>query len=354
MLYNALYIGSKWCDSLPQHGLSNVSRDIITSLKASGQAKCHWFAFDEYYVKHKEFGDKALIKLCKEKKFDFIILDWMHGIVVEGDVEGGQTIISDNDCLFTRIWANHTKPHWFNPSFKTLDIIANKMKIPIIGKAWDTIDYPYIDMCERLKPYLKFHIISDSTYLLYTVKDPNHYLVLWPPRDPDLFYHPGENAKDIPISFIGRYTKLNTNREEMLDRLQTRIEIFCAGGQRYNTRLTPQQYASCFRRSKIALSFPQSITGISQVNGRMMEAIMSGALLMEDLNLETVKFFTPMVDYVAFYGSSDLHLKASYFIHHEDQRMEIAHNGYKKAMQYFNNDRFWEIVINKLKEKNAL
>lgn len=100
-MHNILYIGEKWHDMEPIHGI--VSMNLPDVLESTGLVKCQWFAIDEFYMKYRRLGDDVLVKLCQNNKFDFIILNW----------NGGDLNL--------------------NPCPNTLDILAHKMNIPMIG-----------------------------------------------------------------------------------------------------------------------------------------------------------------------------------------------------------------------------
>ncbi len=323
--YNVLYIGAKWHAANPEYGICSVKYDAIGTLEATGFAKCDWFGFDEFWVTHNKQPDEALIELCKQNKFDFIILDWFNGVPK------------------------------LNPIFETLDILTNEMNIPMIGIWWDMIYFPSIMQAEALLPYVKFHIIQDTSVVFYTVKDPSRYLFLWLVRDPTLYYDEGEENRDIPISFIGRLKKPDLDRSKFLKVFEGYgINVFHAGGQMEGKKLSMEEYASYIRRSKITLSFPQSVRHLPQASGRAIEAMLSGSMVLEEMNLENAKLFRGMKDYVAFHTDTDMVLKAMYFMANDEERIKIAQSGRKRAMEFYSNERFWGIVLNRLKRENAL
>ncbi len=344
-MYQIIYIGSKWCDSLPDHGLSPTVHNIVASFNASGLGKCQHFSFDEYYFQHKKSGDEALIKLCQEVKPDFIMMD-----VFNGQAEKGKN--GEFTCGRAYTWLNP-----IIPTFATL----KKMKIPMVAVSWDTVWEANIELTRFLLDYINFNVLVDTVLPLYLVDRPDRYIVLWTPQDPNLYYDAGEENRDIPISFIGRYNKPilisggTTGRPQTINFLRSRgIDIFHSGGQREKTSVSVEEYASFIRRSKIGLNLPKSHSGLSQITGRTFEILLSGSMLLEEINLETLRFLSPMIDYIAFQGSEDLYAKALYFMRNDDARMEIAQNGYKKAVKHYNNIAFWQAVIDKLKEDNAL
>lgn len=351
-MYRVLHISSKYCDSYIPHGLSNTLHNIDGSINCSGLAQCKLFCYDEYYFENKVPGDKAILDLCTKYNFDFVLIDGYNGTVEE-------TTSSDPEKHMISEKTNRSfkpKGHtWLNPSLETLTILKNDFKLPLISIWYDSVYRMNIELAEFLSDYVDFSIVLDSSFLHYCVRDPTRYLTLWTPQDPHLYYDIGEENKDIPISFIGRLNKSRTGRKTRLKYLRDNgIKVFHSGGQREKTALSITQYADYIRRSKIGLSFPKSRSTISQITGRTFEIILSGSMLLEELNLETLRFFTPMVDYIPFYGLDDLWAKARYFMYFNDERMAIAENGRKKAEQYYSNTKFWQIVIDKLKQDNAL
>ena len=81
------------------------------------------------------------------------------------------------------------------------------------------------------------------------------------------------------------------------------------------------------------------------MQGRIFEATLCGAMLLESDNPETELWFEPMVDYVPFVNETDLVEKAKYYLEHDDERERIASNGHQKAKKMYNCERFWTIVF---------
>lgn len=313
-----LYIGTKWCDADPACGISPC--DVPDTFEATGLGESTWFAFDEFHRENGgKAGDDALIKLCEDNKYDFIVLDWM---------------------------GNYIK---INPVPRTLDILSHKLNIPMIGIWWDTVYADNIRRAETLLDFCKFHIVTEGCFIFYIVKDPSRYLGLWPPRNQKLFYDAGEKQRDIPLSFIGGLERPGVDRGAKIEKLrkQGKVDIFHSGGQRTKTKISFEKYASLIRRSKISLNFPVG-RGVSQLNARTMEAMLSGSMLLEDLNLETLRLFTPGIDYIAFSGHNDLVSKCKDYMNNDEERIKIAQSGYNRVTKYHNARVFWEKVINRL------
>lgn len=90
-----------------------------------------------------------------------------------------------------------------------------------------------------------------------------------------------------------------------------------------------------FKCSKINLN----ITLRSIKNGiplRCMDIMGAGGFLMTNYQSDFLNHFTPDVDFVYFESKDDLINKCSYYLAHDDIRMEIADNGHRKVCQFHN------------------
>lgn len=85
-----------------------------------------------------------------------------------------------------------------------------------------------------------------------------------------------------------------------------------------------------FQNSKINLNMTlRSIhTGIPL---RAMDIMGCGGFLLTNYQEDFLHFFEPGVDYVFYSGEEELAGLAEYYLEHEEERMEIARNGYEKV-----------------------
>ena len=85
-----------------------------------------------------------------------------------------------------------------------------------------------------------------------------------------------------------------------------------------------------FAASKINLNFtiPNIKSGIPL---RIWDILGSGGFLMTNYQAEIPYYFKEGVDLVCFDGVEDLCEKAGYYLRHEDERCQIARNGYEKV-----------------------
>lgn len=318
-----LGITEKWCDGNPEAGPTNSEHNLWGSLEAFDLATHDRFHFDEYYHTHNCPGDEALLARCIESQPDLLVLTWLP------------------------YSAHNRKP--LNPKLHTLDLIQRKLLIPIVAIWFDSV-WPHImDLAELILPLVEFNVVLDSTtaYLQRT-KHPEKYLPMWTPQDPQIFYD-GNMDRDIGISFIGSVDSYSDRCAGIAALRLNGIEVYQTGGQRERP-LLPDQYARTYMRTKIALSFSQTrgYPAYTQTKGRIFEATLCGAMLLDAENTETSSWFEPMVDYVPFTDEADLVGKARYYLEHDVERMEIASRGYQKAQERYTGERFWRIIFSKV------
>jgi len=314
-----LFAIEKWCDYNPAMGNSPNDSYLIGSLEASGLATYERLNFDEYYYFHKKEADNFLLDICLNSRPDFVMLSW---------------------------YGDNTP---YNPKLKTIDEIHNKFNIPIVAIWYDSVAPQSQVFPETLLPVVDLNIVVDSTtaYLQKT-RQPEKCLPLWVPHDPRIFNNPNLE-RDIELSFVG---SVNSNRfplrQAAIDTLRKNgIEVYQTGGQR-EKRVTIEEYANIYKRSKIALNFSKNSLFIDQTKARIFEATLCGALLLENENSETKKYFEPMVDYVAFKDFDDLVDKVNYYLRHDDDRTRIAAHGYQKVTEKYNNINFWKSIFSKI------
>lgn len=88
-----------------------------------------------------------------------------------------------------------------------------------------------------------------------------------------------------------------------------------------------------FHESKINLNFtiPNIKSGIPL---RVWDVLGSGGFLLTNYQAELPYYFEEGKDLVCFDGVEDLREKVAYYLKHEDERVQIAQNGYKKVKEH--------------------
>ena len=305
-----LMLGEKWNAHNPELGPSMMDWIFFGSLESSGLATYDRLNYDEYPNQYS--FDKKVLNMCIENKPNFIfITSWLLSPL----------------------------------TFKTLKIIKEHLKIPCVVVWGDSVNH--MEKAESLLPYIKFNIPleSPSYYLQVTNQSQKYLPVAFTPLDPRIFYNPNMK-RDMDVSFLGTM-KDHPDRYAGIFALRSNgIEVIQSGGHEEN-RLSVNEYASVYQRSKVALNFCYHPNGEVQVKGHVFEATSCGSMLLEADNPLTSIYFEPMVDYVPFSDEKDLVDKVRYYLAHDDEREEIASNGNKKVSERYNCKIFWKAVLNK-------
>ena len=87
--------------------------------------------------------------------------------------------------------------------------------------------------------------------------------------------------------------------------------------------------------SKINLEIT-SKTFKSGMTQRLFDIMASGGFVISNFQAEIPDFFIPGKDLVLYESIPDLLEKIYYYLSHEDERLQIAENGMKKATKYHN------------------
>jgi len=312
---HVLFVTEKWCDCNPNHGPTNSEHNFFGSLEATGLATQSRFHFDEYYFRFKRRGDEALLTLCMESNPDVIFFTWAPAGL-------------------------------HNPTRSTFYKIRHEMGIPIIVMWSDFVWAHFADLAKSLSPFIDLNVIRDSEATLEKVTDREKYLLMWTPQDPRIFYNPGLE-RDIRISFLGSIQDFPDRLSGIAKLKACGMDVYQTGGQREH-RMSIEDYAQVYQRSTIVLNFNRTPGGTHlHLKGRVFEATLCGAMLLDSENPETPKWFEPMVEYVPFRGENDLVDKTRYYLAHDAERIEIAERGYRRAKERYSAEAFWKIFLDK-------
>jgi len=300
-----------------QYGNSNEEHVISGPLRSAAIANSVEYYFDQD-SSGGLFNDSKLVAMAAHERPDLIVL-----------------------CNF-----NPTNKRY--PSIDLLSAIRSKLQVPILMMWPDSTSQGAVELAKKISGVSDLNVMLDSNNLAEQFSESPKYLQLWTALDMSVFY-PGEDTRNIEVSFLGTTGGFRRIRETYLDYLtQNGAPLHRPGGQYGPMAL--EDYASVLRRSKMSINFSHSVGDTHQIKGRVFEVMFSGAMLLESANAETSKFFTPMVDYVEFDSQQDLLEKTNYYLAHESERKEIAQNGFLKATTQYNYRTFWNQISDKLEE----
>lgn len=314
MKSNILFVNEKYCDGSPDVGFSNSFHNLFNTFEQSrpdfNLTTLHLDESESIYGVHL---DTILPDYCVKFNIKIIQFCMMNGSKGNPSIECLKKL--KNLGIFLCFHWPDTGPGWGIQTIQSLNGIAD------LHISWDNPHSPYHDGL---------------------VNEKNH-LSLWVPQD-KLLYYPQE--QDISISFIGspRYQ----DRGFLLGHLlKSYPDILIKGGQRED-KLSPHQYAAYIRRSKIGINFSLSPAMFYQTKGRIFEIVASKSMLFEFKNPATEKLFEVGVDYVDFNSTTEMIDKIKYYITHEEERAQIAQNGFDKFQKKYTAQIFWDTIIDRI------
>lgn len=309
MKNKVLFITEKWCDGIPQRGLTNNYHNLFGTFKNSyPDSNFNILHLDECAHLLKTHIDNVLPEVYKKVKPDIVIF----------------SLLGKSDLNPTKYSYNFLKD-------KNVKMI---FMWPDIGIDWGK---PQIE--NELKTFADLHVSWGAENNLKEDK----LLSLWAPQDEKLYFPVEECEKTIDCSFIGstRYEE----RERYLKYLvNNKVNVHIDGGQR-EKKLTPKQYASLIQKTKININFPFSPSGFDQCKGRVWEILATGGFLLERKNLATKNFLTPQHDYVEYSDENDLKEKINYYLKNEEERIKIQQNGFKTYKLKYSSKIFWDLIL---------
>lgn len=315
MTVKILIVGERWCDATPGGSLSNLNHNIIGSLETTGLAAIKTLFLDEVAAGGGSV-DQATIDAVAAEPLDLLFLTPLPG-------------------------------HPINPKPETLALARMKYGIPVAAMYWDSALPGQVKFADEFGDAVDFNIAIDC-YTVYPQIStrPETYLPLWTPQDPRVFYR-DETVRDIDLSFIGS-TARYADREGALAGLATAgIAVTKSGGQREQP-LSIEAYAAMLRRSKVTLNFSKVFAPevpSHQFKGRVLEAMLCGALLLEPNNLQTQRWFTAGNEYDTFGSFDELVEKAKFYLSNQEARLAMTERALEKAETAMSAHAFWTAVF---------
>lgn len=147
---------------------------------------------------------------------------------------------------------------------------------------------------------------------------------------------------------------------------QERIRTFQAVGEKHDMHLWTLSDTSCLRNVKVRggadtdVMMPKIIK-CSKINLnltnrpiktglplRIFDIMGCGGFLISNYQSEIPEYFEPDRDIVLYGSVQELLEKIDYYLKHEDERLQIAQNGYEKVKENFTYDRRLEIMFETL------
>ena len=84
---------------------------------------------------------------------------------------------------------------------------------------------------------------------------------------------------------------------------------------------------------------------------RAMDIMGCGGFLLTNYQQDFLDFFEPGIDYIYYSNKKELLYLADYYLLHEEERQEIARNGYKKVKEGHTYQNRIELLLECMKER---
>lgn len=309
-----LFVTEKWCDGNPQAGVTNSLHNLFGSLEVSDVASYSTLHFDEYHLTHGRNVDNELLRVCREDRPDVVVGSYL--------------------CHPAHL---NVKPDTWAK--------VKEMGIPVVFIWFDTV-LPFVgNIADSLAPYSTLSVALDTTEPPVTNKD--KFLSMWTPQDTRHYFNP-HSIRDIDVCFLGSVQGYQDRIVGIEALKYNGIEVMHMGGQRENP-LPLEAYTSVMQRSKICLSFPRYRGApFIQAKGRIFEATLCGAMLMDADNDQTKHWFTPNEHYVSFTSEADLVEKVKYYLREHSERESIAQAGWLRSTTGYTPRNFWRTILEKV------
>lgn len=168
------------------------------------------------------------------------------------------------------------------------------------------------------------------------------------PHDTRFFYPDTDKKTPIDVLFNG-----NTHMDERVlyinEIYNNKIDIKVTGGfLKKDMNLSRELYAEQFRKSKICLSFSQSMFCYTQRKSRVTEILASGSLCMMT-HPETLIYNNQAIlienEHFVSMNFSDCVDKINFYLSNEKERLRIARNGYEYYINNLSPKPFWEYIF---------
>lgn len=316
---------------------------LIDSLNSSGIGEAIPFCYDEYSQSN---SDKpfvvALVDTIIETNPDMIVFESVNlGLI--------STILTGS--VSSRfLSASPTDMKYYQNFFAYLN---DRFKKPVVIYWPDVVGMgDYSVTAKQLEEFVAFHNIWD--FSLSPADFPkSKYLFTFAPSDHSLFNNDNDRERDVDISFVGK-TETLLHRVDILTTIKNlgiKSEIYAGGlhgGQK--TYISMTQVADLYKHSKLVVNFSLTPSNQHQVKGRVFEATLCGALLLEQENEETAKYFEPYKDYVPWTDKNDLISKIKYYLKNTAEMELIRKSGAKKANDHYSGRSYWERIFQKANE----
>jgi hypothetical protein len=313
-----LFVLGKWYGFKPGNPPSNHFHNLIGSLESTGFAKHVVFPVDEVtYAMNGQGCDRALYDLCQRLRPSLIVV--------------GMSLAAS---MFERLL----------PRAETLFRLRRELGVPIVGILGDTSRPGFMDLPNAYTTSVDaFNVWDNYDAFLHEALDPDRYWPTWTPQDRRVF-HDEARTRDLDVSFVGMMSS-GPERSTAIARLREHgVRVHQVGGQG-DACVPLEELASIYQRSKIVLNFSQVNENVSACRGRVFEATMCGAMLLEGDNPHTNRWLQPGRHYAPYRNLDELVFAVDYYLLHDEARMRIAKQGHDHVHAHCSAEAYWRPML---------
>lgn len=342
-----LFVRERWADGDPGKGPSDGSYMIKTWQRINTADSWQVFYYDQKLLIQDE--ETAIFPNDRSREA-------LEKLLIDGVFTFQPDIVMFSHLLSWKE-RNISKETW-----KTVGALRNtdegRPPIKVVGVWHEGTASDVIRVADEHADCVDLNLFLDTKdqFLKHT-KRPEKCLGLYDPRDPDTFKP--QDEKKIGIIFNGTLVDRAIRTQGFACLMAPRMfGINAAGvpvtkiGGRRELFVPEEQMVEMLGQSKICLNFSDAGDGGTRhYKGRVAEALLCGAMLLEWSNDETNSILTPFKDFVPFDGPEDLLQKANYYLTHDAERQKIAESGRAAAMEKLDGREFWRQLFERLEIK---
>lgn len=304
-----LFIGDFYCAGNKSMGISEWETNIWKSLESTELAgDVGRFHMDKHFYHYGKRGDEALLEAVENIKPDYIILILYKPLGSDPTVITEETLKELSKYRIISIWG---------------DLEAEEQQI--LAKSVEKYMWKMLGTANE-------EIVSGLGYTYMHV-----------PKDPRIFNNPSKQ-RDIDVLFNGSFGYGREERQEVLQYLLYNGIKLVAGGSEGGDHFTTEEYADRYKRAKIAISFSRA-RGKDVVNARPFEAMLCGALVLNQESKEMEKLYTEGYDFVSWKDKESLLKEIKILLINPDLIEGMSFNGRRSTERLYSAKTFWEKAL---------
>lgn len=169
-----------------------------------------------------------------------------------------------------------------------------------------------------------------------------HFTFLFSPFSQKIYYDSGAE-RCINCSFIGEIDNGYPQRRETVEMMKKRnVPFFTTGGD--SAPVTKDEMVDIYQHSKIVIDFAETAAGHYQLKGRVIEAMLCGAVVMTRRTAAIDCYLSPGEDYIPYENIQEIPDLVEFFLAAPEKLERIRKKGSETAVKIFNPVFFWEKV----------